>query len=74
MTSKEITLLRLHDLLENRLFDKVKTLHALLANGIMDFLVAQKDEPSQFDERRNIQMQLFKNSVFSPNSGADAEA
>ena len=69
MTEKEITLLRLNDLIESRLLDKVKTLHALLANGIMDFLVAQKDQPNESDERRNIEMQLFKNSVFSPNSG-----
>ena len=40
MMGKEITLLRLHELIESRLFEKVKTLHALLANGIMDFLVA----------------------------------
>ena len=57
MTDKEITLLRLHDLIESRLFDKVKTLHALLANGIMDFLVAQKDQPRDAgNERRNIEM------------------
>ena len=64
MAEKSITLLRLHDLITSRLFDKVKTLHALLANGIMDFLVAQKDQAgsgSEGNERRNIEMQLFKN-------------
>lgn len=56
MTGKEITLLRLFDLLESRLIDKVRTLHALLANGVMDFLVAQQDQPSESNERRNIEM------------------
>jgi len=37
---RPMTLLRVYDLIESRLFDKIKTLHALLANGIMDFLVA----------------------------------
>ena len=74
MTAKEITILRLHDLIESRSFEKVKTLHALLANGIMDFLVAQKDQPSQADERRNIEMQLFKNSVFSPDNNQNIDA
>ena len=40
MIDKPMTMLRLHDLIETRLFYKVKTIHALLANGIMDFLVA----------------------------------
>lgn len=38
-----LTLLRIYDIIESRLFYKMRTLHALLANGIMDFLVAQKD-------------------------------
>ena len=73
MTAKEITILRLHELIESRLFDKVKTLHALLVNGIMDFLVAQKDQPNEADERRNIEMQLFKNSVFSPDNNQNMD-
>ena len=66
-----LTLLRVYDLIESRLFEKVKTLHVLLANGIMDFLVAQNDKKSS-DEKRNIEMQLFKNSV-SPFANHDKE-
>ena len=41
ITDRPLTLLRVYDLIESRLFDKVKTLHAVLANGILDFHVAQ---------------------------------
>ena len=60
VTELPLTLLRIYDLIESRIFEKVKTLHVLLANGIMDFLVAQNDKKSS-DEKRNIEMQLFKN-------------
>ena len=63
--------MRVYDLIEGRLFEKVRTLHVLLANGIMDFLVAQNDKKSS-DEKRNIEMQLFKNSV-SPFANPDKE-
>jgi hypothetical protein len=59
-----MTILRIYDLVESRLFVRIRTLHALLANGIMDFLVASKDQASD-NKKRNIEMRLFKNSVFS---------
>ena len=64
-----MTLLRVYDLIESRLFDKIKTLHALLANGIMDFLVAQKDKSSVGDgknQRNNELLKIFKHSALSP--------
>ena len=69
MTDKPLTLLRLHEVITSHLASKVQTLHVLLANGIMDFLVAQKEQASQDSNfKRQIEMQLFKSSVFSPSS------
>lgn len=60
-----MSLLRVFELIDTRIFHKVQTLHALLANGIMDFLVAQKDTNSGDKEERRI----LVNSIFSPASG-----
>ena len=44
MIDNPMSLLRVYDLINERLMVRLRTLHALLANGIMDFLVAAKDQ------------------------------
>ena len=39
-----LTLMRFYELVEGELFVKVQTVYDVVSNGVMDFLVAQKDQ------------------------------
>ena len=71
MIDSPMSLLRVYDLVTERLMVRLKTLHALLANGIMDFLVASKDDGG--DEARKIEMRILQQSVFAPSGGVADE-
>ena len=53
-----LTLLRFHELVEGELFVKVQTVYDVVSNGVMDFLVAQKDQ--QNHNLKHFQMRMFQ--------------
>ena len=62
LIDQPLTLMHLYELVETDLFIKVQTVYDVLSSGIMDFLVAQKDNqtPAQF---KILQMQMFQDDL-----------
>ena len=72
LIDQPLTLMHLYELIEADLFIKVQTVYDVLSSGIMDFLVAQKENqsPAQF---KILQMQMFQDdSAIRENSNAQA--
>ena len=53
-----LTLMRFYELVEGELFVKVQTVYDVISNGVMDFLVAQKDQQAH-TSLKFLQMRMF---------------
>ena len=62
-THLPLTLMRFYELVEGELFVKVQTVYDVVSNGVMDFLVAQKDQRAH--HHQHFAMRMFQDQQAS---------